>query len=127
MTTPETLDAQYSPADDQSQATTSEQSFSLRVPAGSETRIIAGGKDKFSAKRVGGFTTVNPDKLSPKQKGVVVRFGRKYGATFNELAPYLNLIFAIYNGDLTLERFQKLTGIELSHADTFSDYSEHNL
>jgi hypothetical protein len=74
------------------------------------------------------FTLSNPDRLSDKQKAVVMRFIRDLETvSFNEAAPWLDVIFMLNRGEITMAQFQTITKIDMSSLSTWDARHDHNL
>lgn len=74
------------------------------------------------------FTLSNPARLSDKQKAVVMRFIRDMETvSFNEAAPWLDVIFMLNRGEITMAQFQSITKIDMSSVSTWDARHDHNL
>lgn len=68
--------------------------------------------------------TLKPANLTPNQAQAAARFSAQHGnMTVSQAAKWLNYIFALKRGEITLERFQQATG----HDGTpFTKYIEND-
>lgn len=77
------------------------------------------------------FKLYNPATLSDKQKGVVLRFIRDLTGglhmDFEEIAPWIDVIFMLNRGEVTMSQFQSITKIDMSMLSTWDARHDHNL
>lgn len=79
------------------------------------------------------FKYWNPALLSKKQENVVLRFMERVdgelaglGTTYQEYAPFIDLIFQFQRHEITQAQFEKITGIHLE-LSTWDNLHDHNL
>lgn len=77
------------------------------------------------------FTLHDPVRLSDKQKAVVLRFIRDLtgglALPFEEIAPWIDVIFMLNRGEVTMSQFQSITKIDMSSLSTSDARHDHNL
>ncbi len=92
----------------------------------SKGRVLEYGKT-YNSRGIA-ITLWNPAKLTAKQWRVIHNFAREvgYAGSPNDLAPWIDAIFALKRGEILLGHFNAMTGLGIED-DTFHKYSEHHL